>query len=712
MHRFSTLLDVAIVAVVLLFSASIAYDLLAERRLNTLVGTLPPALMLACGHGLVEPIAASPALQEFQHRQRPSVSCADAVGDGRGSIPTSEVMSTRYAEYAIALAFRIGGISWRTVDAYLAILFGLSMSLAYALFRLVTGRVLSVIGVALLVFSPHALGVALPYRDFSKEFWFLAGWLGIAVLLRRGRPLASPAIYLPAVATGLVLGLGLGFRADMAIMVPAFVAVIVVGLRGMTRATIKVKAIAAGAFVLTYLVAGAPILMTFAAESSVSHVIVLGLVTPFTDGLGLESPPYDFGNLYSDDFAIETVHVHALLVDHDASLGELRTRAYDRQGMSLLRDAAWHFPADFAVRGLGATRQALVNPFDPQTTAETSSMPALAKTPVRRLLLRGRNAAAGWLHGYELLLVAVACFAVAVRDRWLAAVTTLLVLYFPGYSMLQFSRRHTFHLDVVAVGVMLVAFGGAASLIARLWREHRAGKLGTVWAEFIAPAALGALTGVLLWSAGAGVLKVLRVWQQRQVTTLFERTLAAPSSDMAMLTAPLAQPAATGPTHGTWERIAQYRPGLWSTAVLLRPAPGAWPADRADVRLNAEYLIIDVSSSGCTAEPLPIMVKYSIVPGAPYEDLTRAFYLPVGNEWQLLIPIIEIPGGSHFDGLAVPAALLPCVHRVRRVSPPEAVPFPNALAVLGADWRSTALYQRLRDTPVPPGELAIILSGQ
>jgi hypothetical protein len=695
MRGASRLVDAVIVTVVFVSSAGVARDLLAGRRLNTLFEQLPPAVMLACGQGLVAPIAPTAGLRAFQRRERSSVSCAEAVGDGPMRTPDSDVLSTRYAAYSVALAFRVGGIAWRTIDACIAIVFGMSMALVYALFRLVTGRVLSAAGVAMLLFSPHALGVALPFRDFSKEFWFVFAWLGIGVLLRRGRPHASPAIYAPAAAIGMGLGVGLGFRVDMAIIVPAVIAVIAFGLRGMTRQAVKAKMIAASLFLVTYGVIGAPILTTFAVESSLSHVIVLGLITPFTSALGLESPPYDLGDLYSDEFATEAIHVHALLVDRAPRLAPYKSRAYDGQGISLLKHLVRQFPADFVVRGLGATRQVMVNPFDPQAGAEADATAELTRTWAHRQLLRWRKAAAGWLHGYELLFIAAALIVVAVRDRWLAVATTWLVLYFSAYSMLQFSRRHTFHLDVIAVGVMLAAIGGALSLAARLWRARRAAGSGGALREFVAPATRAALTGAVLLSVAAGGLMLLRMWQQQGVTGLFERTLAAPTVDMAIRPEPL-----TPSPHASWP-----------TAALLRPAPEAWPAGRADI-LHAEYLIIDLGGEQCTAEVMSIMMKYSVVPGALHENFRRTFNLALRSGVQLLAPVLEIPGATHFDGLAVPGDRVACVRRIRRVSPPDAVPLPNVFAVLTPGWRSAPLYQRLRDTPALPGELVVVTTGE
>jgi hypothetical protein len=702
MRHWSRLLDAAFVTALCLFSASLSDELLAELQATTIAADLPAAAMLACGHGLVEPASATPELRAFLRRERPSLSCAELAGDGRVARVNLDVRSTRYAVYSLAIAFRVGSISWRTADGYLAAMAGLSMALAYALFRLAVGPVLAAIGVAALILSSHTLAVGLEFRDYGKEFWFIAAWLALGWLLRRGRPRASPAIYLPAGAAGALLGIGLGFRVDLFVIIPAVVAVIVLALRGFDRPALTAKAIGAGAFVLTFVLVGAPILATFSGESSVSHVVVLGVMTPFTEALGIEAPPYDVGDLYADGFAAATIYAHARQVDHDRALGRLGTPAYDRQGVSLLKDLAWRFPADFVIRGLGAARQVIANPFDPDADAEATTIGALRRTPMRLRMLRVRAAADGWLHGHELLLMAAVFLAIAVRDRRLAFVAIALVLYFSSYSMLQFSRRHTFQLDVIPTGMVLIALDAGAALAVSALRP----RLGA--AKALARSVLFAtLAGAALVAAAAAGLTLARAWQQRRVTTLLELTLASPSVDLITTDEALPFPVAHGGPRDTWDAIASWHYITWATPVLLRPAPGAWPAGDGEVLFHAEYLRIELGGAQCAPGIVPIVVKYSSVYRTTDSDYTREFNVPVTNNAQLLVPIFELPGVSHFEGLAVPAGRAACVSRVRRTSPADAVPLPNLFAVLQPDWRAARLYQRLRETPAPPGMLPI-----
>jgi hypothetical protein len=710
------LFDLAIIAAVGLCSASIGYELLDGRRLNTFGEDLPPAVMLACGQGLVDPVAPSPAFQAFRKQERLSLSCAEAAGDGRMQPPNLDIVSTRYEVRSIALALRVFGISWRTLHGGVAVVFALSMSLAYALLRLAVGRTLAVVGIAALLFSNHTLSVALYIRDFGKEIWFFGAWLVIGWLLRRGQPHASPAIYVPACVAGAVLGLGLGFRVDLMIIIPAVISVILFAVRGVTRAALTTKAIAAGGFIITFALTGAPILTTLYSEASLSHAVVLGLMTPFNDALGIDPPVYDVGDLYADGFAASVIEAHAILVDRDRSPGRAGApsygAAYSRKGNSLLMDIGRRFPADFLVRALGATRQVIANPFDALSGAEAAGIDALTRTPMRLTLLHWRAVAGRWLHGHELLFIAAAFLAVALRDRRLSVVVTLLVLYFSCYSMLQFSRRHTFHLDIIAVGLVLVAISGGVSLVAWLVRPRRgASSIGQAAARSARHVALGVLTGAVMVAIAAGAMTAARAWQQRRVTALFERALAAPLLDVPLTREPLPPVAAAEKSRAPWESMVAWRPLAWLNPVLLRPAPGAWPVAGAPAPLHAEYLVIEFGGARCKESVVPIMISYSSTVRSIDTNYTRAFDVPVTNGSRLLVPIIEIPGTSRFDGLVVSGDRAVCVHRVRRVDPPEVTPLPYVFAVLPANWRSTALYQRLTNIPAPSVYTPVIRPG-
>jgi hypothetical protein len=686
MRHVPKLIDVAIMAALCLFSASVGRELLATLQAISMTEAVTPAAMVACGYGLVNPGTPTPELQAFARRERTTLACAEVAGDGRVLPVTKNVASTRYAVYSVALAFRLGGISWRTLDWYLGATAGLSMALAYALFRLAAGRIIATLGVVALIFSNHTLAIALDFRDFGKEFWFIAAWLAIGWLLRRGQPAASPAIYGPAAAAGTLLGIGLGFRVDLVIILPAVVAVIVFALPGVARAALTAKAIGAVIFLATFLVTGAPILGVFSDDSSVSHVVVLGLMTPFTDALGIEPSPYDIGDLYADGFAAASIFAHARLVDHDRKLGIYGTHPYDRQGISLLKDLAWRFPADAVVRALGATRQVIANPFDPDADREAATIGALTRTPARLRILRWRAAADHWLHGHELILIATVFFAIAVRDRRLAVIATLVVLYFSGYSMLQFARRHTFQLDVIPTGMLVVALSAGVSLVSSAIRRRLRADPKAVFGAVITGAALAAL-------AAAG-LTLIRAWQQPHVTALFERTLAAPSVDLAMTREPLAGSAG---------------PDGQPTGLLLRPAPGAWPEASGEALFHAEYLVLELGGAQCGADMMRLVVRYSSIYHTSDSDYTRGFIVPLTGGVQLLVPIFELPGLSHFDGVSVAVDRAACIHRIHRLSPADGAPLPNLFAVLPANWRSTPLYQRLRDTTAPPGFLPLLV---
>jgi hypothetical protein len=707
----SHLVDALIALTILLFSASLAYDILGERQLNTLREQLPPAVMLACGRGLVDPITPAAALDAFRRRQRSSLSCADATGGEPVQTPVSEVVTTRYGVYGVALALRLFGISWRTIDMYLAFVFAISMVLTYALLRLALGRVLSLVGVVMIVASNHALAVAMAYRDYGKEIWFVAAWLGIGLLLRRSRLIASRAIYGPAAIIGAVLGIGLGFRVDLIIVIPAVVGVIALAIRGRARQALMTKGLALLIFLASFGVTAAPILATFAKASSLSHVIVLGLMTPFTRTLDLEPPVYDLGDLYSDGFAQYATYTHAALVDRDRTFGPQRTAEYDRQGWSLLIDAARRFPADFMMRGIAATRQTLGHPFDPAAASEAGRIDALRRTAVRRGLLRARNACASLLDGRELVLIAIAFLVIAMRDRRLAIVATLLVLYFGSYFMLQFSRRHTFHFDAIAIGIALIAVGGIVSFVVWLFRRWLSPQASPA-SSTVTAAAPAAAVGVVLFGALVVSLMLLRAWQQRHVTGMLMQTLSAPSVEIDAVREPLALPLASEASRGSWQRFALTRPAIWSASVLLRPGTGTWPQSPPRAAVHAEYLIVDLGGPQCAAGPMPIILKYSSKSGTVYADFSREFYPLLTDSLQLLTPIIEIPGASRFDGVVVPAARVACVRGIRRVNPPDAVPFPNVFVMLPAQWRATPLYQRFRDDPEPPDPLSVIQPGE
>ena len=153
-----------------------------------------------------------------------------------GTPPIRIQLSERYGLYGAAIALRAGGLSWRTLNAYVGCLFGLSMAFAYLLFQADRGpRAVPPRRRRLGVFGPPAR--SLDVSRLRQGTLFLALWLTLGWLWRRNAAGVSTKIFIPAAVGGSLLGLGLGFRPDTLVCVPPFVAVIAIGVRGFVRAT-------------------------------------------------------------------------------------------------------------------------------------------------------------------------------------------------------------------------------------------------------------------------------------------------------------------------------------------------------------------------------------------------------------------------------------------------------------------------------------------
>lgn len=701
-------LDLAIVGVLFAVSFVVAYRFISGSGIKTFAEwELAPAAMIACGQGFTQPSVDSAALQDFLLRRRTSISCRELTG---GAPPTHALLialDSRYSIAAAGLALRLGGLSWQTVDVHMAALFGLSMCLAYCLYRFVVNRLLAACGVISLVCSNH-LGGLVMLRDYVKEPCFFALWLAVAWLLRRAYQNGRRALYAPACVAGVITGIGIGFRVDVLVGVPIIAALIVCGVPGFTRDAFKHKAVAVALFLLSFAVAGAPILSSMSKGSNSSHVTILGLMTPFNRTLGLQPTNYDFGNIYSDGFVYALIGSYADVVQQDPDPTVFLSVNYDRAGARFLADAARSLPADLLVRVIAATAQVIRYPFDRSARQDYQVINVLASSTWLLRIAQWRAWVLSWFDGYALLLAVGVLFLVFVRSWQLGLVSAAVVVYFCGYSMLQFARRHTFHLDLVAIGLVLMA---AQALIAAVrsgigWGRHTPRSFSVDGAAITrrmvtACAALGGLALLIALMLGGA-----RLWQQRHMKDLLERTLASEWVDWPTVPEPLAQTVLVGGTPvTTWQEIFERDRDTWSTAVLLRGSPSILPKAQDDVtRVRTEYLLAELGGENCRVQTVPIALKYTGAETNVNKEFTRVFQAPIeaGKEpTRLILPVFYESGVSwaRFDGLAVPADVAHCVIAVRRAVSVRDLPFHLIVAVLPPSWRSSPLYQRMQFPP-------------
>lgn len=649
-----------------------------------------PAVMLACGGGFRMPDSPGEPLRQFFARSRPEITCGD-VDTAKGNPPLAVALSERYSLYGAAAFLRGGGLSWASLDWYLASLFAVTMALAYAIFRSIGGHiVLALIGVAALMWSDQVLELA-SLRDFGKAPGFLAAGLAICWIVRRG--LVKRSLLIPAVAAGAVVGLGIGSRIDLLIAVPAVIAAILFAAPGFTAAARREKAIATGAFVLSFLTLGLPILSSLGSGTNSGHVVTLGMMREFTRNLGLEPPLYDIGDSYEDSFGYALIASHAKAVRHVASPADYGTPGYDTDGLGLLADTASLFPADLLTRALGATAQIMRRPFDGASRGDYLRVAPFRDSSFFRTIGLARSAALKLVEGFSLWMIGAVIVGLWLVKPRIGIVATAAILYFCGYSMLQFSRRHTFHLDIIPIALYGVALGWLAatarSVAQRGWRSAIAFSPRHV--RLLA----GPLTAIAVIAAG---LVATRAWQQQHVTAMLEATLSGSWQPLALTPAHLMS--RVEKDSWRWQQELRAYPGRWDDGVLfdLPDAAATTLDDRRGTKLG--YLRIELRGT-CDSTVVPLALSYSTRGSAFYRPYTRFVDVPVvpGQPTHLLTPVFAHDGGQSFDGIAVPGPQVGCVAAIARSTAIEQVRFPLLLAVVPPDWRDRYWYQRLADEP-------------
>jgi hypothetical protein len=658
------------------------------------------AVALACGKGFVNlDYAATPGLARFLSREADAVSCAELSGVAGGELNVTQRLY-RYLMSAAALVWRLRGVSWSALWPLFGVLFATVIAAAYGVFRLGAGRVIAAAAALALVVSSLHLG-HLPYlRDYAKAPFMLSLVLvmGLAATgaLSLRRMLAYAALF------GLVLGIGFGFRNDLLINVPPFLAVVFLCTPGRITANLRVKLATVAVAALVFTVSAWPILRGYSGGSNTGHVALLGLMTPFDASLGIRPAIYDWGYAYVDQFAASLVSSYSVRVDRQYS--EFMSPAYDRAAMSYLLQVARHWPADIVVRAYASTLKILEMPF--AIGAWAYAVPYGATAAWVRALYDWQVWLLGYLSGHGTLIAAAALLLVASQSVWTAVVLLGLLIYYAGYPAIQFGARHFFHLEFIGWCALAFVAQAVASLAARAARRDlvRAGQAAAWWIGGGRVAAFAILAVALV----VAPLAALRGYQSRHVRTLVGGYGAA-------TLVPL-HPA----TVETASAVRIVDAGLWD------PLPGETPS----VPVRTRYFVVDFTAGAdCDAVQLPVRFRYW------YEDKTSDLSREVvlrfvpGERVRLFFPAFFnhawwINGGRaafHFDAIELPRAHAGCMTALSRIADPDRFGVLLDLT-LADDWQQSALYQTIAAVEQPrrgagprlytiPADLVLTRSG-
>jgi len=435
---------------------------------------LVPSLLWATGHGFSS-AALPPPVMEFLEQKRAALDPAEVPVDvGIAPAQGKFVQDRHYMLWAIALIWRVLGISWAGVRLYVAIVFAAMAAILYGIFRLGTNRPISVVGTALCLLSPAVLS-QLPYmRSISKAPFLLGTLLTVAYVLKREtRPRTFLAL---ALVQGLVLGFGLGFRQDIIMGLPPALLAFALGTGLRKPPTFQRRGLAIAVLLAGFIVPAWPTLhMTGETGGNNAFYLTQGFALCAYREAGLERGA--FCPLYTRGDPI----VHAAVIHYDKATNPRRANGTSASAAVLaaqaLTDAQIHLTGSLPALALTA-EQGLAGNEIPMWSKEaeiitrrmvrylytmfTGDVVARAYGAVLRVLRKLPVGSAGderfldfFTRFNEPIDAHFAAFGIwyalvtlivisAARPRD-ALIAVCLLVYFCGYTSLQFESRHAFH---------------------------------------------------------------------------------------------------------------------------------------------------------------------------------------------------------------------------------------------------------------------------
>ena len=595
---------------------------------------LGPSAMIASGQGFQAPAPGQPAFAAFLSRAVERVTAEELRGVAIRPLDQFD-HSARYLLSVVGYWWRITDISWARAADVGGLFHALAVVGSYALLRLVASAPWAFAGALWLCASTLQLSLVPHLRDYSKGAFIIAV-IPLLLMLALGAGGRRRA-YMTAAAAGALIGVGLGFKRDVFVMVPLGVVIMILFRDRWPWTGLLDKARIGAVFVGTFMLVSAPVSLPLVEGGShTMHVTLLGLSRDFNAALGVEPSVHQLVPLYNDAYV--GMMVRAYEQHFSAATFEIPSAAYDRAGERLWLAIVRNFPADLAARTLGSANQILNLVFlNPDPSILTVAMPA--GTPLTMVYsLAHRLNGFGWLLG--LMTVAV-CAASSVRAAICAA---LLIIALAGYPALQFMPRHYLYLQIIPLTAIVLLL--SRLLGPRTMNVHEV--RGRVLAAVVAT-----LLIVLL------PLQVLRSFQQ-----------ATFASALTEWSEGVRTPVRT-------EAIAQR-----SGTTLLQ-----WPTPRgATLYYEMEF----ADAAGVTTNI--VSLRYASV--TPATDYSRVLSVTGSHgSSRLGFAAIHEPGVTQFLGIEVgPLAL----SRLRGIYQVGAGPLKMPLDLrLPGDWQRRRLYQRL-----------------
>ncbi len=627
-------IDAALALVVAVTAYLIAYRSLAGFSVVPWVGDL---LVPCTGRpGWVpnpEKLQALPQWQAFLSRQLEFFPCEALAG-----VPLVEIgNSWRQSEYfhrLLGLWFQLRGPAIDGFISFQSAFHAATCATAYLVFRLGLWRLVALGAAAGIAWSQwHLTAVAMPI-EYAKAPWLLAA-VGLCGLVLR-RDAEGLSLWAPALALGLVTGIGIGFKTDLMAAVPLALMTTTLLVRraptGPSRKGVATVCVLAG----LALGGGNVIWRAFGAgQGSVLAVQFLGGMDWATERTHVVDPLYDYGLLFDDSHITVLINSYAQRVFGSAGPAYFYSSEMQRASGALLRELWATFPGDLVLRVMAATLRVMQ------------------------------------LNGYGLVIATAGLFVIFVKDLRAGWLVTGAIVYLSAYVSLVFQRRHFYHLEFISWGLSAAVI--QALCMPHLWlrtparheRWHGAGRR-----------VLGAAVSIAIVAFGAvAVLAVARSYQRAAVLTVIEDLAPASREDRGV-------------------RLAERPRGetlVQIDGISATDEDSAWPADH----MRADYAAVVFECR----DAAPIVVTAKFRPPAGAWDRTYSVPCSAAATTStLMLPIYQYGDTYRFDGLSMTSQARADLHSVAVVTPHHQARLWLPLR-LPADWPARSWFATMR-TPL------------
>ncbi|MFQ5482770.1 MAG: hypothetical protein ACE5ER_08420, partial [Nitrospinaceae bacterium] len=403
-----------------------------------------PAVYLACGQGFrVAAAAPSGPLGRFLNMETDTLDCAQVPRSlkERERWPAS-VLQSQHLIRLVGLTWMLTGVSWPALAPLSGLFFGITLVLAFGVFRLGIGRIVSGLLASGLAISALQLDHLLYLRDFARAPFFLAVLATAGALVKM--PWQTQRNITLAAAAGLALGLGLGFRLDLAVCLPVVPCTLLFLTPAPFREEMAGRMGALLANAVMVLGFGGMVLIG-APHGEIQRLPVFpAMVQPFDRFADLESSPvHRAESLPGDAYALAMVNSYAQRVHGQSPPIEAETPEYDRYSREMVFWMVRNFPADVVTADWGSLQTVVSLPLAYQGRRSSSSLGVVLRWAEWKNALYRQ---APYLPAALVLATVAALGAHALR--W-GVFASLVLLYFGTVPLLQFHSGDVFHLEIL-----------------------------------------------------------------------------------------------------------------------------------------------------------------------------------------------------------------------------------------------------------------------